>query len=139
MGHTAAIRFTQPIDPRIVWEAARIAVNAPEGWTWHGLPPEVADWNARHGVCSQLRQSDPCGATALVTMFYTPEGALLDDSDWEDDPCRPPAAYIQVDLDTRWERADANIEAAYAIIKAVGVPAAITECVGNSEWIEVPS
>lgn len=117
MGHTAAIRFTQPVDPRTVWEASRIAVNAPADWTHHGLPDDYpADL-----VTNLLWQADPCGADALVTMFYRTEGAQLDT---EGDG---PAGYVEIHLDTRYVHTDKNIERAIAIASAVGVPAAIRD------------
>ena len=134
MGHTAAIRFLEPVDPRTVWEAARIAVGAPADWTHHGLPD---DYPPQY-ITNLLRQSDPCGAAALVTMFYRPEGAPLDDSEWDGitDAAGqiPPAGYLEIQLDTQWEHADANLERALALAAAVGVAAAIQDG-GDSDWV----
>lgn len=134
MGHTASIRFLEPVDPRTVWEAARIAVGAPADWTHHGLP---ADYPPQY-ITNLLRQADPCGASALVTMDYRPEGAPLDDSEWDGsdaDPRQiPPPAYVQISLDTRWEHADTNLETARALAAAVGVAAAIRDG-GDGDWV----
>lgn len=129
MGHTAQIRFTEPIDPRAAWEAARVAVGAPADWTSHGLPAELAEWNAANAPHSNLlRQSDPCGAAAMVTMFYRPEGALLDDSEYENwEPGRPPAGYLEIHLDTRWQYAETNLERAHKIIANLGIAAAMRD------------
>lgn len=126
MGHTATIRFTQPVDPRAVWEAARIIVNAPADWTHHGLPDDYP----AEAVTNLLRQADPCGADALVTMFYRPEGAQLDT---EGDG---PAGYVEIHLNTRYSYTDENIARGIELARKVGIPAVMRDDF-TGEWSAV--
>lgn len=128
MGYTAYVRFTAPVDPRAVWAAVRAIVEAPDNYSWECYAP--GGQMGRDG-CWFAKPDQ--GARSLAWMYYGPEGAPLDDSEYTDDPQDwapaqiPPAGYVEVHLDTRYAYTDEVIAQAQTLVALVGVAAAIRD------------
>lgn len=103
MTMTTHIRFLDPIDPREVWEMAKVLVNAPKDFEVKYKAANTPWWEGcKHvDLNAEIRAMPDQGADALIWLEYGPEGSLLrsdwDDEDGEDD--RPPA-YVELFLDT---------------------------------------
>ncbi len=92
---TTRIRFTEPVDPRHIWERVQAAIGAPDGYTWQRRPANDEIWGANPSFVADSEQ----GAGAWAMMFYGPEGSRLVDA-WEEYPVgtAPPPAYVEVTL-----------------------------------------
>jgi hypothetical protein len=99
---TTHIRFLEPIDPRKVWKMACELVNAPK-------PFEVRKQRRGDPIFGSLtydndgmRAVPDQGADALLWMEYGHEGSPLNDTYYDDpdEDYRPPAAYVELFLDT---------------------------------------
>jgi hypothetical protein len=135
MGHTATIRFIDPVDPRTIWDTVLQIVEAPADYEWTRYAP--GGEMGRDGCWFAKPEQ---GANSLAWMYYGPEGATLDDSEYTDYPSDdwapeqiPPAGYVQVHLDTRYTYTDENIARAQALIGIVGQRAAMKDDF-TGEW-----
>lgn len=128
MGYSAHIRFTAPVDPRAVWAAVRAIVKAPDNYRWRCYAPgsemgRDGCWFAEAGQ----------GANSLACMYYGPEGATLDDSEYhnpEDDwaPAQiPPPGYVEAHMSAGYSYTRELIEQAHQLVALVGIPAVIRD------------
>lgn len=100
MSLTTRIRFTEPVDPREVWNKIMGLINTPDDYQWSHVPVggNPIAWN------SPLIYAEPGqGADVWVYVMYGPDGCrLVEDEDAND----PPPAFVEVTLIGDWSTVD---------------------------------
>lgn len=103
MTMTTRIRFTEPVDPRMVWMATRIAISAPVGYTW---VHHAANSEPMHDPNPLWMADSGQGAGAWAIMRFGADGGRLVE-EWEHSPQyaddypadqRGPNAYVELEL-----------------------------------------
>lgn len=128
MGLDTRIRFTAPIDPRIVWHELCQTIDAPADYAWESYPPNNGIWDEPYylGIPHE-------GVYVLPLMIYGPEGSTLNDSDYDHDDIpedqKPPKGYAEVNLTSRYSSPGAKHHDRWAreLIARVGIPAVIRD------------
>lgn len=119
MGYSRHVRFTEPVDPRVVWSAVLYVIGA-------GPDFETEKYAPGRAISEPYGGSDGCWTGAQGTggyhtdkvlaapsMYYGADGGQL--ADIEDGP----AGYVQVLFDVSHERVAAGQEAADKLGAAV--------------------
>lgn len=128
MGYEAHVRFTEPVDPRVVWEAVRTVVEAPNDYAWARYAP-----GGQMGTNGCWFAEPEQGAKALACMYYGAEGSPLDDTEYNDPdddwaPAQiPPAGYVEAHIWASYRYTSELVERAHRLAALVGVPAAIRD------------
>lgn len=137
MGYSTWVRFCDPVDPRDIWRAVRVLVEAPDNYRWRCYAPG-GDMGRDGCWFAEPEQ----GANSLACMYYGPEGSLLDDSEYSDpadgwQPSQiPPAGYVEVHMSAGYSCTDDLIRRAHLLVAAIGVQAAIRDDF-TAEWTTV--
>ena len=106
---TTRVRFTEPIDPRTVWNRVRELINAPENyrWTHHGAGSRPMHEGDHWPLNPEFYAESAQGADAWARVEYGAEGSALVE-EWDAYPQyaddypldqRGPRAYVLVHLD----------------------------------------
>ena len=100
MSLTTRIRFTEPIDPRVVWAKVLTMIDTPADYTWSNVPVGGNDIAWRN----PLIYAEPHqGADIWAYVMYGPDGCRLVEDD--DEVGYVPPAFIEVTLIGGWDSA----------------------------------